>query len=92
VQQRVATTRLNDGTQIAYATAGQGPFLGYAPGWITHPELSWALPPERSSPGQASPAGEWHAARPVREKIKDGHDSERAGCPPARSVLRRGDP
>ncbi len=47
MQQRVATTRLSDGTQIAYATAGQGPFLVYAPGWITHLELSWALPPER---------------------------------------------
>jgi len=40
VQQRVATTKLSDGTQIAYATAGQGPFLVYAPGWITHLELS----------------------------------------------------
>ena len=47
VQQRVATTRLDDGTQIAYATAGQGPFLVYAPGWVTHLELSWAFPPER---------------------------------------------
>jgi len=25
VQQQVATTALSDGTQIAYATAGQGP-------------------------------------------------------------------
>ena len=40
VQQRVATTRLDDGTEIAYATAGQGPFLVYALGWITHLELS----------------------------------------------------
>jgi hypothetical protein len=40
--------RLRDGTQIAYATAGQGPFLVYAPGWLTHLELSWAMPPERS--------------------------------------------
>ena len=47
MQQRVASTRLDDGTGIAYATAGQGPFLVYAPGWVTHLELSWALPPER---------------------------------------------
>jgi hypothetical protein len=47
VQQQVAATRLSDGTQIAYATAGQGPFLVYALGWITHLELSWAPPPER---------------------------------------------
>ena len=47
VQQQVATTTLSDGTQIAYATAGQGPFLVYALGWVSHLELSWALPPER---------------------------------------------
>jgi pimeloyl-ACP methyl ester carboxylesterase len=47
VEQRLATTRLSDGTQIAYALAGDGPFLVYAAGWLTHLELSWALPPER---------------------------------------------
>jgi pimeloyl-ACP methyl ester carboxylesterase/DNA-binding CsgD family transcriptional regulator len=48
VEQRIATTRLRDGTPIAYATAGHGPFLLYAPGWLTHLELSWALPSERA--------------------------------------------
>ncbi len=48
VEQRIASARLGDGTQIAYATAGQGPFLVYAPGWLTHLELSWAMPPERA--------------------------------------------
>jgi pimeloyl-ACP methyl ester carboxylesterase len=47
VQQRIAATRLADGTEIAYALAGQGPPLVYALGWLTHLELSWALPPER---------------------------------------------
>src|SRR5262245_54820432 len=47
VEQRLATTKLSDGTQIAYALAGDGPFLVYAAGWLTHLELSWALPPER---------------------------------------------
>jgi pimeloyl-ACP methyl ester carboxylesterase len=47
VEQRVASTRLNDGTNVAYALSGQGPFLVYAPGWLTHLELSWAMPPER---------------------------------------------
>jgi pimeloyl-ACP methyl ester carboxylesterase/DNA-binding CsgD family transcriptional regulator len=48
VQQRIATTRLADGTQIAYALAGEGPLLVYALGWLTHLELSWAMPPERA--------------------------------------------
>jgi pimeloyl-ACP methyl ester carboxylesterase/DNA-binding CsgD family transcriptional regulator len=47
VKQRVASTRLADGTEIAYAVAGQGPLLVHAPGWLTHLELSWALPAER---------------------------------------------
>lgn len=47
VQQRTARTTLRDGTEIAYALVGDGPFLVYAPGWLTHLELSWAMPPER---------------------------------------------
>jgi pimeloyl-ACP methyl ester carboxylesterase len=47
VEQRIATTRLRGGTEIAYALSGQGPFLVCAPGWLTHLELSWAMPPER---------------------------------------------
>jgi pimeloyl-ACP methyl ester carboxylesterase len=47
VEQRIATTQLRDGTEIAYALAGDGPFLVYVPGWLTHLERSWAMPPER---------------------------------------------
>jgi pimeloyl-ACP methyl ester carboxylesterase/DNA-binding CsgD family transcriptional regulator len=47
VEQRIASTRLRDGTEIAYALTGDGPFLIYAPGWLTHLERSWAMPPER---------------------------------------------
>ncbi|HEY6745832.1 MAG TPA: alpha/beta fold hydrolase [Mycobacteriales bacterium] len=47
MKQRLASTRLADGTEIAYAVAGQGPLLVHAPGWLTHLELSWALPVER---------------------------------------------
>src|SRR6478735_11014218 len=47
VRQQLATTRLADGTEIAYAVAGSGPLLVHAPGWLTHLELSWAMPPER---------------------------------------------
>ena len=47
MEQRLATTRLRDGTEIAYALCGRGPFLVWVPGWLTHLELSWAVPPER---------------------------------------------
>jgi pimeloyl-ACP methyl ester carboxylesterase len=47
VRQEIATTRLRDGTEIAYSVVGDGPFLVFAPGWLTHLELSWAFPPER---------------------------------------------
>lgn len=47
VKQRLASTRLVDGTEIAYAVAGHGPLLMHAPGWLTHLELSWAMPAER---------------------------------------------
>jgi len=48
VDQRIATTRLPDGSRIAYAVVGHGPVLVHAPGWLTHLELSWAMPPERA--------------------------------------------
>lgn len=47
VEQRIATAILSDGTNVAYSLSGHGPFLVYAPGWLTHLELSWAMPPER---------------------------------------------
>ena len=48
MEQRVSTTRLADGSRIAYAVVGRGPVLVHAPGWLTHLELSWAMPPERA--------------------------------------------
>ena len=48
LEQRLGTTTLHDGTEIAYAVSGTGPVLLYASGWLTHLELSWALPPERA--------------------------------------------
>jgi pimeloyl-ACP methyl ester carboxylesterase/DNA-binding CsgD family transcriptional regulator len=47
MQQRIASTRLSDGTEIAYALAGSGPLLVYVQGWLSHLELSWAFPAER---------------------------------------------
>jgi pimeloyl-ACP methyl ester carboxylesterase/DNA-binding CsgD family transcriptional regulator len=48
VDQRTGETRLEDGTRIAYARAGSGPPLVYVNGWLTHLELSWAIPDERA--------------------------------------------
>jgi pimeloyl-ACP methyl ester carboxylesterase/DNA-binding CsgD family transcriptional regulator len=45
--QRLGTARLPDGTQVAYALTGTGPFLLMAPGWLSHLELDWALPATR---------------------------------------------
>ena len=47
VQQRLGVARLPDGAQLALATAGSGPPLLFIGGWLSHLELSWALPAER---------------------------------------------
>jgi pimeloyl-ACP methyl ester carboxylesterase/DNA-binding CsgD family transcriptional regulator len=47
MEQKLGSTRLPGGTTIAYATAGGGPFLLFLGGWLSHLELSWALPAER---------------------------------------------
>lgn len=47
MEQQVGTTHSGHGTLIAYATAGSGNPLLYAGGWLSHLELSWALPAER---------------------------------------------
>jgi pimeloyl-ACP methyl ester carboxylesterase/DNA-binding CsgD family transcriptional regulator len=48
VKQQLASTRMRDGTEIAYAVSGWGPHLVLAPGWLTHLELGWAMPSERA--------------------------------------------
>jgi pimeloyl-ACP methyl ester carboxylesterase len=47
VEQRIGEVRLKDGTRVSFATAGNGPFLIFVPGWLSHLELGWALPAER---------------------------------------------
>ncbi len=47
VNQRLGSTRLRNGTIVAYSLVGDGPVLVIPPGWISHLEMSWALPPER---------------------------------------------
>ncbi len=48
MEQRIGSTRLADGTKVAYATAGAGPPLLFIDGWLSHLGASWALPAERS--------------------------------------------
>src|SRR4051794_15242671 len=48
MDQRIGEVRLADGTHIAHPRAGAGPALVYVPGWLTHLQLSWALPAERA--------------------------------------------
>jgi pimeloyl-ACP methyl ester carboxylesterase/DNA-binding CsgD family transcriptional regulator len=47
LEQRLGWARLRDGTKVAYASAGHGPPLLFIGGWLSHLELSWALPAER---------------------------------------------
>jgi pimeloyl-ACP methyl ester carboxylesterase len=47
LEQRLGSTRLPDGTNVAYAAAGGGPPLLFIGGWLSHLEISWALPAER---------------------------------------------
>jgi len=47
MNQRIGFTNLPDGTRVAFALAGSGPFLVVPPGWVSHLEMSWAMPPER---------------------------------------------
>lgn len=47
MQQTIESVQLGDGTNVAFARAGDGPPLVYVAGWLTHLELSWAMPPER---------------------------------------------
>ena len=47
LEQRLGSTRTPDGVEVAYAVAGSGPSLLFVGGWLSHLELSWALPVER---------------------------------------------
>jgi len=47
VEQQLGSTRTAGGVEVAFATAGHGKPLLFVGGWLSHLELSWALPPER---------------------------------------------
>lgn len=48
MEQRLERTRTPDGVEVAYAVAGHGRPLLFVGGWLSHLELSWALPAERA--------------------------------------------
>jgi pimeloyl-ACP methyl ester carboxylesterase/DNA-binding CsgD family transcriptional regulator len=48
VEQRLFSARTSAGAEVAYATAGHGRPLLFVGGWLSHLELSWALPAERA--------------------------------------------
>ena len=48
MEQLLDRVTLADGTSVSYALAGTGPPLVYVMGWLTHLEVSWALPAERA--------------------------------------------
>ena len=47
MEQRLASVHTNRGVQVAYARVGHGAPLLFVGGWLSHLELSWALPAER---------------------------------------------
>src|SRR3954466_13153895 len=48
VEQQLGLASLEDGTAIQFAVVGRGPVAIYVPGWVSHLELGWALPAERT--------------------------------------------
>lgn len=48
MEQQLGSTRTADGRVVAYAVAGHGAPLLFVGGWLSHLELSWALPAERA--------------------------------------------
>jgi pimeloyl-ACP methyl ester carboxylesterase/DNA-binding CsgD family transcriptional regulator len=47
MEQQLGSTRTPAGVEVAFATVGDGPPLLFVGGWLSHLELSWALPAER---------------------------------------------
>lgn len=48
MQQRIAKVTTSNGVELAYATVGSGRPIVYVAGWLSHLQLSWALPQERA--------------------------------------------
>ena len=44
MDQQVRFCTASDGVRIAYATAGEGPPLVVAPGWLSHLHYTWEQP------------------------------------------------
>ncbi|MGU3645333.1 alpha/beta fold hydrolase [Microbacterium sp. C23T] len=48
MQQRIGRVSTADGTEVAYASVGEGRPLVYVGGWLSHLQLSWEMPEERA--------------------------------------------
>lgn len=48
MQQRISRTAIADGTELAFATVGEGRPLLVVSGWVSHLQLSWEVPEERA--------------------------------------------
>jgi pimeloyl-ACP methyl ester carboxylesterase len=48
VQQRIGRLKTADGSDIAFASVGEGRPLLYVMGWLSHLQLSWEMPTERA--------------------------------------------
>ncbi|KQR50736.1 LuxR family transcriptional regulator [Leifsonia sp. Leaf336] len=48
MQQRISRLTTTDGTELAFATVGDGRPLLYVSGWVSHLQLSWEVPEERA--------------------------------------------
>jgi hypothetical protein len=48
VQQRIDRLTTPDGVEIAYSSLGSGRPILYVSGWLSHLQLSWELPQERT--------------------------------------------
>jgi pimeloyl-ACP methyl ester carboxylesterase/DNA-binding CsgD family transcriptional regulator len=47
-RQEVGSAPLPGGRRVAYVATGSGPHLLVVPGWLSHLELGWAIPAERT--------------------------------------------
>ena len=48
MQQRIGRVSTADGTEVAYASVGEGRPLVYVGGWLSHLQLSWEMAEERA--------------------------------------------
>ena len=48
MEQEIRLCTTSDGVRIAYSAIGEGPPVVWVPGWVSHLELDWEIPPIRT--------------------------------------------